>query len=151
MSRGAHLSVTFLHQGPCVRTPYPPGAQVVRPPPHVLSLLPCTLVYSSGRQLLSEERHPKCSPKPFIAGRLTHLLPMHRTTEPSLKKSLRREPLEADLAIIPFWPRVPPRGPPLPVTFWSRLRIHGLLQVTVFLVGSLTSTSTIPLLTLRYG
>jgi hypothetical protein len=66
LSRGAHLSVSFPHRGPHVGTPSPAGAPVVRPPPRVLSLLSRALVYSSGRQLLSEERRPKCSLKPFI-------------------------------------------------------------------------------------
>jgi hypothetical protein len=158
------------------------------PPPCIFSLLPCTSVYNSGGQLLSEERarsivwnpsslspRPGCrrtyrcghcrarppsrrhhhpprwvtvhAPHAPIFDRLTHLLPARRTTEPSLEKSLRRELLEANLDVVPFRPRAPPRGPPSPATFRSRLRVHGLLLVTVCLADNLTSTSTTPLLT----
>jgi hypothetical protein len=44
-------------------------------------------------------------------------------------------------------PRAPPRRPPSPVTFQSRLRVHELLQVIMCLACSLTSTSTTPPLT----
>jgi hypothetical protein len=37
-----------------------------------------------------------------VASRLTHLLSAHRTVEPLSEWSLCREPLEADLAVVPF-------------------------------------------------
>jgi hypothetical protein len=85
---GAHLSVSFFpRRGPRVGTPSPPGAQVVHPPPCVFSLLLHAPVYSSGRQLLSEERRSKSCLKSFVP-----------TTSPRPPENLSLWPLSSSTA-----------------------------------------------------
>jgi hypothetical protein len=179
---GPPIGLLLPAPGPRVGTPSPPGAQVMRPPPHVFSLLPRTPVYNSGRQLLYEECRSKSCSKSFVAIALpgppenVSLWPLSSSTaKPTLpspsavshrphsacsgyrsphpppfraqdRRALIREELVPRAARSQprrhsLRPRTPPRRPPSPITFRSRL------HVTVCLAGSLTSTSTTPPLT----
>jgi hypothetical protein len=117
---GAHLSVSFFpRRGPHVGTPSPPSAQVMCPPPRVFSLLPHAPVYSSGRQLLSEEHRPKSCPKSFIAvaspGSLENL-----SLWPLLSSTAKPTPLPSPSVLHMLWfPVASPTsflrtGPPSP-------------------------------------